>query len=119
MEPNPTPQPQAPVPPSNNAPSNNSGMGVLAYLGVLIIIPFLTDSHKDPFVKFHIKQGLVLIIMEVIATFLNVIPFLGWLIGFVLWIAALVFIITGIMNVLAHREKELPIIGKYARNFNF
>ncbi|HOE15288.1 MAG TPA: hypothetical protein PLH82_01145 [Candidatus Paceibacterota bacterium] len=38
----------------------NTGMAILAY--ILFFIPLLTDSKKDPFVKYHVKQGLVLFI---------------------------------------------------------
>ena len=44
----------------------NTLMAVLAYLGILILVPFLTDAKKDPFVKFHLKQGVALIIVEVV-----------------------------------------------------
>jgi len=35
-------------------------MAILAY--ILFFIPLLTDSKNDPYVKYHIKQGLVLFI---------------------------------------------------------
>jgi uncharacterized membrane protein len=94
-------------------------MAVLAYLGILIIVPFLTDAKNDPFVKYHLKQGLVLIIFEVITWFVEVIPFIGYMIGWLLWLATLVLIIIGIMNAAQNKEQELPVIGQYAKNFNF
>ena len=94
-------------------------MAVLVYLGILIIIPFLTDAKNDPFVKFHLKQGLVLIIVEVIAMFINVIPFLGWIVGFILWIYSVVMVIIGIISVLSGKQKPLPIIGKFGEKFSF
>ena len=111
------PQNQAPV--SNPTPSNNSAIAIFAYLGILIIIPFLTNSKDNPFVKFHIKQGLVLIISFVIGTVISMIPFLGWIVGFVLFIFNVVLVIMGIINVVSEKQKELPLIGKYASKFNF
>lgn len=100
-----------------------NAMAVLAYLGILIIIPFVTEVKNDPFVKYHLKQGLALIIAEVvgwiIAAFIGWIPVLGWLIVFLFWIACLVLTIIGIINVLNGQEKELPWIGQYAKSFNF
>jgi uncharacterized membrane protein len=113
-------QQQAPTPqqPSQNSGSNH-GMAILAYLGILIVIPFLTEAHKDPFVKFHIKQGLALIIAEVIAVIIAVIPFLGWILSPIIWIICLVLLIMGIVNAASGKMKELPLVGKIAQNFKF
>lgn len=49
---------------------NNTGdgnlMAIFAYLGIFIIVPFLTDSKNNPFVKFHLKQGLALLVFGVV-----------------------------------------------------
>ncbi len=105
-------------PPSQNSTPNNA-IAILAYLGILIVIPFLTDAKNDPFVKFHIKQGLVLIVLEVVSWFLMTIPVLGWFIGSLLWLFTVIMVITGIINVLSGNQKELPLIGHLASNFNF
>jgi uncharacterized membrane protein len=100
-----------------------NAMAVFAYLGILLIIPFVTDAKNDPFVKYHLKQGLALIIAEAIGWFVTLfigwIPFLGWLIVLLFWLACLVLTIVGIMNVLNGTEKELPWIGQYGKSFNF
>lgn len=98
---------------------NNVIMAVLAYLGILIIVPFLTDAKNDPFVKFHLKQGLVLLIFEVITWFIDSIPMLGYLVGWILGLATLVLVIIGIVNAVQNKEQELPVIGQYAKNFKF
>jgi uncharacterized membrane protein len=101
----------------------HNGMAVFAYLWVLIIIPFLTEEKKDPFVKFHLKQGLALIIFEVVGWFIAALigwfPIIGWLIVWLWWLASIVLVIIGIMNALNGNEKELPLIGQYAKHFNF
>lgn len=102
---------------AEEAPKKNVGMGVLCYLGILVLIPLLTDAKNDPFVKFHIKQGLVLLIFAIAINLVAVIPVLGWLVGFVGWIASIVFMIMGIINVVNGQEKELPWIGQYAKSF--
>ena len=98
-------------------------MAVFAYLWILIIIPFLTDAKDDAFVKYHLKQGLALIIFELIGWvagwFLIFIPVLGWFIMWLWWIAELILVIIGIVNVLNGKEKELPFIGHYGANFKF
>ncbi len=110
---------QAPTPPPSGGHKPNTGMAVLAYLGILILIPFLTESHKDQFVKFHIKQGLVLIIMEVVGSVIAAIPIFGWIVGPLLWIASVILLVMGIMNAVAGSYKELPVVGKYASYFHF
>ncbi len=115
-------QNQAPVPnqtPSSTPATGGSMMAIFAYLGILIIIPFLTGSKDDPFVKFHIKQGLVLIISFVIGTVVSIVPILGWLVGFVLFLFNAVMVILGIINVVSNKQSQLPLIGKFADKFNF
>lgn len=98
-------------------------MAIFAYLWILIVIPFLTDSKSDPFVKYHLKQGLALLVFDaigwILGFFLLFIPFIGLLIIWLWWIAALVLTIIGIMNVLNGKEVELPFVGQYAKKFNF
>ncbi len=100
-----------------------NSIAIFAYLWILIIIPFLTGVKNDPFVKYHLKQGLALIVFDVIGWLVVVLigwfPIIGWLIVWLFWITSLVLTIIGIMNVLNGEEKELPLIGHYAKNFNF
>ena len=98
---------------------NINMMALFSYLWILIIIPFLTDAKKDPFVKYHLGQGLMLVIFEVVGMFVGIIPFIGWLVAWVIWLTSIVLAIMGIMNVVNGQEKELPIIGQYAKNFHF
>ena len=99
--------------------SSNSGMAILAYLGILIVIPFLTDAKNDPFVKFHLKQGLTLLVSFFVGFIINVVPFLGWIAGLLLFFFNIIMVIIGIVNVVSKKQSELPIIGKFAKNFNF
>jgi len=100
---------------SQHQHSKNTGMAILAYLGPLIVIPFLTDAKNDPFVKFHLKQALPLLVFEVVGSFIFWFPVVGW----ALWVLSVVLLVKGVMNAANGVEKELPIIGKYAQYFNF
>lgn len=91
----------------------NTGMGVLCYLGILVLIPLLTEAKNDPFVKFHIKQGLVLLIVEVIAGVASSIPIIGWIAAPFLGIIIFILFIIGLVNVLGGKEVALPVIGQY------
>ena len=59
----------------------NKVMGVLAYLGLLVLVPLLA-AKDSKFARFHSNQGLVLLIAEgicsVLSAILSLIPF--WLI---------------------------------------
>jgi uncharacterized membrane protein len=97
----------------------NIGMAVIAY--ILFFVPLLTDAKNDPFVKFHVKQGLVLLLTQIVISIVgSVIPFLGWFLilplgsifVFILWIM-------GILNAVNGTQKELPLIGGFATHFTF
>ncbi len=93
-------------------------MGVLAYLSLLIIIPYVT-SKDDPFVKFHIKQGLILVIIEIAAMVLGSFLWQLWGIFQLVNLAILILAIIGIVNVINKKQTELPLVGSLAKNFHF
>ena len=107
--------------PSSGAASTSSAfdfseiniMAALSYVGPLVIIPFLT--HKEnPYVLFHIKQGLVLLALALVVHVSSF--FLFFLLPFIMLINLGLFIlaIIGIINALQRKEKEVPIVGKFS-----
>jgi len=96
----------------------NIGMAILCYIGILVLIPLLTDAKNDAFVKFHIKQGLALLIFDVIVSIVAAIPVIGWIVGLVGWVVVVILFITGIINAAGGQEKQLPIIGSFGDKFN-
>jgi uncharacterized membrane protein len=116
MEPNQTSN--VPVPPPAPTSSNNNIMAIISYLGILVIIPLGTNKD-DQFVKFHSKQGLVLLITWVIGSILWSIPVLGWFTAPIINLGCFILMILGIVNASSGQMKELPIIGRFANNFNF
>ena len=97
----------------NSKKEDNKLMGILSYIGVLCLIPLLTKKDNT-FVFFHAKQGVVLFIAEVATVFVAAIPLLGWVVAPIVSIIWLILAIIGIVNVLDGKQKELPILGKYA-----
>lgn len=91
-------------------------IAILSYIGILFLVPLLA-CNGDAFAQFHAKQGLVLFLTLMAASFIMVIPILGWLVGFVTYITCLVLAVIGIINVLKGKRVPLPIIGKYAEKF--
>jgi uncharacterized membrane protein len=99
-----------------SAPDNKTLMGVLAYIGPLVIISYLF-AKDNPFVKFHIKQGLVLFVIEIVVWFLGMIVWMLWPILNIVNLIVLILAIIGIVNVVKGREKMLPLVGSLARHF--
>jgi len=106
---------------------DNKVMAVLCYLGILWLVPMIAGTYKtSPFVKYHVNQGLVLILLEVaLSIVLGIVSgiltaiaiagayFLATLIPilWLLWLVVPVFIILGIMNAANGKMAPLPIIG--------
>ena len=102
----------------------NQAMAVIAYIGILCLIPLLTgDYKKSTFLKFHTNQGVVLFITNItllISSWILAAIFgamrLWVLIPFittVVWIGILVLMILGIINAVNGVMKPLPVIGKF------
>lgn len=100
--------------PTSQSKEKDVVMALLCYLWLLILIPLLTDAKSDPYVKFHVKQGLVLLIASFGSMVLGVIPILGWILIPFYSLFILILAIIGIINALTGKEKALPLIGKYA-----
>ncbi len=96
----------------------NKVMAVLAYLGILILIPIFA-AKESRFARYHCNQGLILLIaniaFSIVTGIINGILD-SVLISSLLSIVSLVFLvlaILGIVNAAKGQAKELPIIGKY------
>jgi uncharacterized membrane protein len=103
--------------PPLNVPGNNMVMGILSYLGVLVIIPYIVAKNNSV-VKFHVKQGLVLLGIEVIVWILGYVAGPLALLLLIVNLGVLVLSIIGIINVVQGNQKELPLVGKFAKNIN-
>lgn len=97
----------------------NKVMGVLAYIGILVLVPILA-AKDSPFARYHANQGLVLFLAEI------ALGIIGNTLGFALalsglwfllmlmplfWLATLVLAIIGIINAVNGEMKPLPVIG--------
>jgi uncharacterized membrane protein len=102
----------------NSITGKNVPMGVLAYLGPLVIVSFLT-AKDDPFVKFHIKQWLVLVVIEAVVLLLWMPLIFLWPLLYLINLAIIIFAVIGIVNVINGREQTLPLIGQFAKYFTF
>ena len=94
--------------------SNNKVMAILAYFGILVLVP-LFAAKESPFARFHANQGLVLFVASIIcfivaAVLSSISSWLG-LIGTILYIVIGVLAIIGIINAATGKAKQLPLIG--------
>ena len=92
-----------------NDAENNKGTAALSYFFILVLIPlFIRRSSR--FVQAHVRQGLLLCVVEIIAAFVFWVPVLGWLLALAILAAA----IYGISQALSGKYSPLPILGVYA-----
>lgn len=84
-------------------------LAILSYLSILVIIPLIVSKNK-PFVRFHAKQGVILLAYFSLAIFTLYLPAVPYLFA----LFYLICVICGIVNVIRGGEKHLPIIGKLA-----
>lgn len=98
---------------------NNKVMGILAYLSWLVLVP-LFRAKESKFARFHVNQGIVLAIAEILAVvvcgILAGIPLIGWIFSIIeslICLICLIFAVIGIVNAANGRAKELPIVGQF------
>lgn len=84
----------------------------IAYL--IFFIPLLIDKSNETY-RFHANQGLVLLIYSIVIGIVGrIIPVIGWYLILPLGLVfSFVLLVTGFINVIENRTKELPVIGRY------
>lgn len=103
----------------SNDVAQNKVMGILAYIGILFLVP-LFAAKNSPYARFHTNQGLVLFIVEfawgivysVISLVLGLVG-LGFLAAIlaIVNVVFLVLMILGIVNACNGTATKLPVIG--------
>ena len=106
----------------------NKVMAVLAYFGILVLIPILA-AKESKFARFHANQGLILLITGVaysifVQVVIKIVSFISYvlagIVGIALgialvlaWLLLLVLAIIGIINAVKGEFKQLPLIGQF------
>lgn len=121
-------QPQQTPPTAESIPdktdaAQNRAMAVLAYIGILFLIPLLA-AKTSPFARYHTNQGIVLFLASLIYSVatrivVTITMFANHLLGGLLSglfglgsILFLVLMILGIVNAAQGKQKPLPVIGE-------
>jgi uncharacterized membrane protein len=100
---------------------------LFAFLGVLLtVIGFViayATKKDDKYVMFYAKQGLVLflawVVVWIVSMFLAFIPFLGMMIVWLAELGLVILWVFGMIYSLSGEMKDIPLIGEFARKFNF
>ena len=125
--PPPPPAGETPPPPPAGEPAPqgevNVLMVILAYFGILCLIPFLAEKD-DEFVQYHAKQGLTLVIVEIAAFIilfiLSMIPLLGCVIALLqlfFWLGVLIYHIILMVRAAKGERVKIPYVSMYAERW--
>ena len=116
-------EPTTPPPPPAAASSNRTLMLVLSYLGLLALIPLLTEKD-DKEVQWHAKHGLVQffawVILFVALTILSFIPGVGCIssiISLFLWIPMIIVTVLSIVKATQGQRFIIPGLSDFANKF--
>ncbi len=112
----PSAQPPAQTTPPVAHHDNKLLFGIMSYLGFLVLVSWAMGKHDD-FVKFHVKQGLVIFCIEIVMWILSASFWPLWMLWNLINLATLVLSIIGIINVVHKQQKPLPVIGHLAEHF--
>ncbi len=104
-----------PTPPAaGNSAGDHKGLAIIGYIFlVLFFLPLVTEAKHDSAARFHANQQLILLIWFVIASFIGIVPPLGWIIAPLMWIFGVIVAIMGIINAVQGAQKRMPVIGKF------
>lgn len=96
--------------------SDNKAFAMLLYLaGVLGLLVALIASRDSAYLKFHLRQGIKILVVTLLSVVLCVIPFLGWIVAGVWSVMSLVITLICFFRVCAGKSIEAPIV----RSFGF
>lgn len=86
----------------------------LSYVGILVLIPIISGHAKHPFINFHVKQGLVIFVGEIIAIIAGT-----WMasLGGLLFVLMLIASLVGLFTSLQGDTRYIPGIGTIADLF--
>ena len=92
-------------------------MGALCYLSILILIPACTKWRQDEFVRFHLNQGLMVLMLATICAALGFVPVLEQ-VALSLTLLVDVLSLVGLITALRRRAAPLPFVGLLVARFH-
>ena len=91
----------------------NKAIAALSYAWILCLVPLL-GKRDSKFAQFHAKQGLVLFIIEIIASLLMWFPIFGQLLMLLLVVVA----VMGIIKTLNGEWWKIPYVYSWSKKIN-
>lgn len=93
-------------------------MAIVAYF--IFFLPLLTASKDDPFVKYHVKQSVALLVVGIAFFILeSILPF-GFILSGPVGLGMFVLWVIGVMHAAQGKMEPVPVIGQFAdKIFNY
>lgn len=91
----------------------NKVFACLSYIGILCLIPLLAKKDSK-FAVAHAKQGLALLIVDVVVAAVSWIPIIGWLLAVLVCIVSII----GIINALQGKLWRIPVLFDLSKKWN-
>lgn len=93
--------------------NRNSSMHIIAYITIIgLIVAMVSNKNKDELTSYHIRQSLGIALTALVLGFVNIIPFLGWIISIVGSLFLIVLWVMGLLNAINNRREPVPILGE-------
>lgn len=90
----------------------------IGYLSFLCFVP-LSLKKNNSFALFHGKQALVLFILELAASILKVVPWMGDLVFTLSFVVFGILSLIGVVKVLMGERWEIPVVHEIAERITF
>lgn len=84
--------------------------GIVAYITWIgLIIAYFAGDREGA--KFHLNQALVIVLANIVASVVAIIPIIGTIVAFVASIFLIVCWFIGLIAAIKEEEKQIPLIG--------
>lgn len=80
------------------------------FIPILFFLP-LVACQNSAYGRYYANQGLLILLIDIAASVVLIIPILGWIAGPIIGIANLVFAIMNAVNANKGIRKGIPILG--------
>ncbi|MBI2550806.1 hypothetical protein HYV73_00470 [Candidatus Uhrbacteria bacterium] len=108
--------PNSSLPQEVKAPQDKRILAAISYLGILCVVVHLIEKN-DAFVRFHARQGIVLLVLWVALWVGMLVPVLGQIVWLVGSICVGILMLVGFIKALTGEWYTLPVVGKYAEEY--